>query len=78
MILPARHPHAIRGARCKPWILIGALLMRSPGVLDARMAVRIGRILLAVGVMSGAVLLVKDAPVDVVGSGEPPAPRRRR
>jgi O-antigen/teichoic acid export membrane protein len=45
------------------WILIGALLMRSPGVLDARMAVRIGRILLAVGVMSGAVLLVKDAPV---------------
>jgi hypothetical protein len=47
------------------WVLIGALIMRSPGVMDLRMAVRVGRLLVAAGVMVVSVLAVRDGPLGV-------------
>jgi O-antigen/teichoic acid export membrane protein len=45
------------------WVMIGALLLRSPGVMDWHTTMRIARILVASAAMVPAVLLVRDQPL---------------
>lgn len=47
------------------WVVAGALWLRSPGVIDRRETARIGRIVVASGLMVPAVLLVRDTPLIV-------------